>query len=129
MIIHHTGIVCSNDKAAELASFLTLIHGNLHIEEQYIPEFSCKCIMLEGIELIIPDGGPLLNWLTEHGDTIHHIAVKVDDVAKISEAMQDGGVRMVCEEPVKGIGGMLVNFIHPEELGIMIELVEVADEA
>lgn len=123
-ITNHVGIVCDDDKAAELGSLITLIYGDVPVRQQYIDEFQCDCIMLgSNFELLVPKGGPLLEWLAENGTAIHHVALKVDNVKELSEAMREGGLRMLCEEPVKGIIGS-VNFIHPEEFGIMIELVQ-----
>lgn len=123
MIVHHVGIICNKDAAQAIWDLLNIV-TNVRSDHKYVPEFDCDCIMLGGIELVIPKGGKLLERLNQYGASIHHVAVKVQDARAASNKLRESGIKLVQEDPVVGVGDILVNFIHPSVYGIMIELVQ-----
>lgn len=125
-MIHHVGIVTVNP-----GKFISLMEMMLSkefdVETKYIPEYKCHCAIIEDVEFVVPDeDSKIMNWVREMGGppVIHHIAIRVEDLKKTADILRLEGIRLISDEPVRGVGNMLVNFIHPEEYGIMIELVE-----
>ena len=79
------------------------------------------------IELVQPTGPdtPLAKFLEKRGPGLHHIALKVDDIAAALERLKGAGVRLIDEEPREGAGGKKVAFIHPKAMGgLLLELVQ-----
>ena len=61
--------------------------------------------------------------IERRGPGIHHITLRVDDLAAALAGLRDRGVRLVDEQPRLGAGGSLVAFIHPSAAqGVLIEL-------
>lgn len=127
--IHHVGILCSPTGYEKLMSIIDRIGGFHPHQELYVPEFACKCILHGNIEYIIPDKpGPLQRWFDDNqqnGVCQHHFALQVDDIEAAMERAKRLHHRLVTAEPVAGVGNTLVNFIHPADVGVMIELVQV----
>lgn len=140
-MLHHIGIIANPEnhdleRRYGFHSVLDLVHlvtgrtaqciGSLEIKQ-----WQCWCYMYNfGIasprfEIIVPYGGKLLEWANEHPlSSLHHIALKVNDVRRRSKYCYDRGVPILEPEPVGGVCGTLVNFIHPSYCGVMVELVE-----
>jgi methylmalonyl-CoA epimerase len=79
------------------------------------------------IELVQPTGPdtPLAKFLDKRGPGLHHIALKVDDIAATLERLKGAGVRLIDEEPRDGAGGKKVAFVHPKAMGgLLLELVQ-----
>lgn len=128
-IVHHVGLVVHTGTAYKVNEVLEEVLGKeLGWKQKDIPEFGCTCTMRDGVEYVVPYEGPLLEWLDNVGDgsPIHHFAIEVDDIEETCERLRENGLKLVCDEPVEGVGGMLVNFIHPAQLGVMIEIVQEA---
>lgn len=61
--------------------------------------------------------------IARRGPGLHHITLKVDDVAAVLARLRARGVRLIDEEPRPGAGGSLVAFIHPAAAhGVLVEL-------
>jgi len=66
-------------------------------------------------------------FLARRGEGLHHIALRVGDLAAAVEAMKARGVRLISEEIRVGAGGHRYVFIHPSSAnGVLLELVEEA---
>src|SRR5262249_59614839 len=77
---------------------------------------------LELLEATGPDS-PVARYLQKRGSGLHHIALRVDDVAAALALLKARGARLVDEQPRRGAGGTLVAFLHPSAgQGVMIEL-------
>jgi methylmalonyl-CoA/ethylmalonyl-CoA epimerase len=77
------------------------------------------------IELIAPlDGsGSIARFLDSRGEGMHHICVRVDDIASALEDLAAADVRLVDREPRQGAEGSLIAFVHPAALGgVLLEL-------
>ena len=78
-------------------------------------------------ELIRPldDSSGVARFLARRGPGLHHIAYRVDDVARAMVELASEGVRFTSEEPMTGAGGHRIAFIHPRSTGgVLVELVE-----
>ena len=95
-----------------------------------VKAFDCVCCLIGRFEYVVPKGGPLLKRLREVGDSLHHVAFRVQHIEKLSRMLRDQGIHLLLDDPVKGLPPMeKVNFIRPKYFGILVELVERADHA
>jgi methylmalonyl-CoA/ethylmalonyl-CoA epimerase len=128
--IHHIGIAV-NDIQKSLSKwrqYLTFTTGD--IEE--IKTRGVKVATLgfdEGplIELLEAVGSesPIKKFIDKHGEGIHHICFKTDDLDLKVRELKKKGIRFVQESPVLGAGGSRIIFVHPDNLnGVLIELKE-----
>ena len=77
---------------------------------------------LELLESTAADS-PIAKYLEKRGPGIHHITLRVDDIAAALAQLKSRGVRLVDESPRPGAEGALVAFIHPSSAhGVLIEL-------
>lgn len=78
------------------------------------------------IELMEPygDKGVVPNFLSKHGEGLHHISLLTDDIDAEDEHLAENGVKVMAKAP-KGIKDDRVMFTHPKETnGIVFEIVE-----
>ena len=66
---------------------------------------------------------PIRRFVTRRGAGIHHITLRVDDIAAALARLKARGVRLVDETPRDGAEGALVAFVHPASAhGVLVEL-------
>jgi methylmalonyl-CoA epimerase len=79
------------------------------------------------IELLEPtsDDSPIAKFLAKRGEGLHHVSLRVDDLAGTVERLKQNGVRLVSYEIKVGAGGHLYVFVHPSSAGgVLIELTQ-----
>jgi methylmalonyl-CoA/ethylmalonyl-CoA epimerase len=78
------------------------------------------------LELISPidkDSG-VARFLFARGETLHHVAVRVDDIAAEIARLAQDGVKLIDAVPRRGAHG-LIAFVHPKSTGgVLLELVQ-----
>lgn len=81
------------------------------------------------IELLEPtaDDSPIGKFLAKRGAGLHHIALHVENISGVFEALKAQGVRLISEDIQIGAGGHLYFFIHPSSAGGV--LLEVCQDA
>ena len=63
--------------------------------------------------------------IERRGPGLHHLTLRVDDIAAVLARLKARGVRLIDEEPRTGAGGRLIAFIHPSAAhGVLVELTE-----
>ena len=123
----HIGIAVSS--LAEAVPAFELLFGKQpdcfeEVTEQKVKTaiFGAGESRVELLEGTAPDS-PITKFVEKKGAGIHHLCVRVDDLAAEIKRLMDAGVRMIDEAPRKGAEGMLVAFIHPKSTaGILVEL-------
>jgi methylmalonyl-CoA/ethylmalonyl-CoA epimerase len=81
---------------------------------------------LELLEATAEDS-PIAKYVAKRGPGLHHITLRVDDLAGALAELKARGVRLIDEAPRPGAHGSLVAFIHPSSShGVLVELKEVA---
>ena len=82
--------------------------------------------VLELIEPLDPQQGPLARFLQNRGEGVYMIALEVDSLDSAIEELGAKGVRLIdADAESRGRGGPV--FIHPKSThGVLIELVEKA---
>ncbi len=132
----HVGVVVTQakfDKLIDIDGLIEIIPHKLNEQEmivyglERIEQWGCRCFMIEQTEFIVPDNVPenkLMQWAMrqEQEIGIHHIAYSVDNLVDFMKIYKDKN--WISPEPVQGVNGMIVNFIHPTQFGIMLEYVE-----
>jgi methylmalonyl-CoA epimerase len=78
---------------------------------------------IELLEPTEPDS-PVGKFLARRGEGLHHVALKVPDLAGAVERLKASGARLL-NDPRPGAGGHLYVFVHPESAGgVLLELVQ-----
>lgn len=128
--IHHIGIAV-NKIEKSLNKWTRLF--NLKKEEiEEIKDRGVRVVTLQFdhgplIELLeaVGDDSPIKRFINSHGEGIHHLCLKTDNLDQKVKELKREGIRFVQESPVSGAGGSRIIFIHPENLnGVLIELKE-----
>ena len=83
---------------------------------------------LEGsrIELLEPTepDSPVGRFLEKRGEGLHHMALKVPNLAAAVERLRAAGAHLL-NEPRPGAGGHLYVFVHPASTGgVLLELIQ-----
>jgi methylmalonyl-CoA epimerase len=79
---------------------------------------------LELLEATSEDSA-IAKFIAKRGEGLHHVALKVPDLAAAVARLKNDGVRLVSEEIKIGAGGHKYVFVHPSSAGgVLLELVE-----
>lgn len=126
-VLDHIGIAVS-DLPASLAFFRDTLGLHLEASEEIASQkvrahfLSTGQSSLEILEATAPDS-PIAKYLERRGPGIHHVALRVDDIAAALDHLKARGVRLIDERPRPGAEGALVAFIHPSAAhGVLVEL-------
>jgi methylmalonyl-CoA epimerase len=79
------------------------------------------------IELLEPtsDDSVVARFLAKRGEGLHHVALRVPDIAAAVDRLKSQGTKFVSEEIKVGAGGHLYVFVHPSSTGgVLVELCE-----
>jgi LAO/AO transport system kinase len=78
---------------------------------------------IELLEPAAPDSA-IAKFLTKRGPGLHHVALRVPDLAAAVERLRASGARLL-NEPRPGAGGHLYVFVHPASTGgVLLELIQ-----
>lgn len=78
------------------------------------------------IELLEPasPSSPIAKFIAKRGPGLHHIALRVDDLASATERLRQAGANLL-NEPRPGAGGHTYVFVHPASTGgVLLELIQ-----
>jgi len=79
---------------------------------------------LELLEATSPDSS-VAKFIAKRGEGLHHVCLRVPDLAAAVERLKRDGVRLVSEDIKTGAGGHKYVFVHPASAGgVLLELVE-----
>lgn len=125
--IDHLGIAVEDLEAAVQLFRDTL--GLPYAGEETVAEQKVKTAFFpvgeSSLELLEPTDpeSPIAKFLEKRGPGIHHIALRVEDVAQAISHFQAQGLRMIDETPRLGAHGAKIAFIHPKSTpGLLLEL-------
>ena len=66
-------------------------------------------------------------YLAKKGESVHHIAILVDDLNEALDYLKSKNVKLINEAPQKGADNMRIAFVHPHATpGILLELCQKA---
>lgn len=70
------------------------------------------------------EGSTISRFIEKRGPGLHHIALRVDDLASIANRLAAAGAR-ILNEPRTGSGGHTYVFVHPAATGgVLLELIQ-----
>ena len=127
--IDHIGIAVSSLQES-LSFWETSLGIELHAIEQ-VTEQKVRTAFLpvDGteIELLEPTSADssVARFIEKHGEGLHHIAIRVDDIEAALAEMKAKGIQLIDETPRIGAGGTRIAFVHPKAThGVLLELCE-----
>jgi methylmalonyl-CoA epimerase len=127
--IDHLGIaVRSLDEAVE---FYQRVLGFEVGGREVVPQERVRVAMapagesrLELLEATSEDS-PIARFIARRGEGLHHVALRVPDLAAAVARLKAAGARLVNDEIQIGAGGHRYVFVHPASAqGVLLELVE-----
>ena len=78
---------------------------------------------IELLEAVEPDS-VIAKFIAKHGEGLHHVALRVPDLASTVERLRSSGARLL-NEPREGAGGHVYVFVHPSSTGgVLLELIQ-----
>jgi methylmalonyl-CoA epimerase len=127
--IDHIGVAVEDLDAAialyEEAFEMPLEHRET-VEEQGV-EAALLGVGESHVELLRPLAGDTAvgRFLSKRGPGIHHTAYRCGDIDRALEQCRARGLRLIDDNPRRGIRGSRVAFLHPESTqGVLTELVQ-----
>jgi methylmalonyl-CoA epimerase len=67
----------------------------------------------------------IAKFIAKRGEGLHHVCLRVPDLAAAVERLKQDGVRLVSDEIKIGAGGHRYVFVHPSSAGgVLLELVD-----
>jgi len=127
--IDHIGIAVTN-----MQESLSFWETSLGIEPhgiQEVPEQKLRTAFLPvgdtEIELLEPTSADssVARFIEKHGEGLHHIAIRVDDIEAALAELKAKGIQLIDETPRNGAGGARIAFVHPKAThGVLLELCE-----
>jgi len=126
MHFDHLGVATTDADAAAERFGLLLDAPVVHEEEN--EELRFVFLELEDgyFELLEPLGedNPIASFLEQDGPGIHHVALRVEDVASALDVAREAGVDLIDESPRPGAWGHEIAFLHPRSTGgVLLEYV------
>jgi methylmalonyl-CoA epimerase len=126
-VLDHVGIAVS-DLQASLAFFKDVLGLHIETTEEIASQrvratfINTGQSTLEMLEATAPDS-PIAKFIDKRGPGMHHVALRVDDIAAALAHLKSRGIRLIDEQPRLGAEGALVAFIHPSmSHGVLVEL-------
>ena len=125
--LDHIGIAVSNINEA-LAFYRDALGLEIDAPEEvtsqrvrahFIPTGEAALELLEATA----DDSPIAKYVARRGPGLHHITLRVDDLAAALTQLKARGVRLIDDAPRPGAHGSLVAFVHPSSThGVLLEL-------
>jgi methylmalonyl-CoA/ethylmalonyl-CoA epimerase len=130
--IDHIGVAVE-DLDGAIALYETSF-GMPAAHRETVDEFGVEAVLLDvgdgHVELLRPLGPDtgVGRFLEKNGPGMHHVAYATDDIEAALAQVRDAGLRLIDEEPRRGIRNSRVAFLHPKSTGgVLTELVEPAE--
>ncbi|MFC1907458.1 methylmalonyl-CoA epimerase [Chloroflexota bacterium] len=126
--VNHIGIAVNDiDEAVKLyTEVLGLEVTNMEVVSDQNAKTAIIPVGETKIELIQSTSpeGTIAKFIENKGEGLHHVALEVDDIKGALQTMTDKGVRLIDENPRKGVENTNIAFLHPKGTKILLELVE-----
>jgi len=131
--IDHIGVAVE-----EIEPALELYRDSFELEvahREVVEEQGVEALLLDvgenHVELLAPLAAdtPVGRFLANQGPGLHHVAYQVGDIDAVLEKLKAAGMRLIDEQPRRGIRGSRVAFMHPRSsAGVLTEIVQPAGE-
>ncbi|HZQ67464.1 MAG TPA: methylmalonyl-CoA epimerase [Terriglobales bacterium] len=128
LTIDHLGIAV---KSLSAAKGLYEKLGMSISPEETVEQEKVRVVMVPAgesrIELLeaTSEDSTIAKFIAKRGEGLHHVCLRVPDLAEAVQRLKQDGVRLVSEEIKIGAGGHRYIFVHPSSSGgVLLELVE-----
>jgi len=127
--INHIGIAVNNiDDALQLyARTLGLNVGAFEVVEEQktrtaiIPVGDTKIELLEATD----SESPIAKHIERRGEGLHHLAFEVDNIESALAELKNKEIRLIDEQPRRGVEDTSIAFLHPKATGgVLLEVVQ-----
>jgi methylmalonyl-CoA epimerase len=129
--IDHLGIAV---KSLAAAKSIYQTFGLPISEEETVEHEKVRLVMVpmgeSRLELLeaTSDDSTIARFIAKRGEGLHHVCLRVPDLAAVVAKLRQGGVRLVSEEIKTGAAGHRYIFVHPQSTGgVLLELVDSAE--
>lgn len=126
--IDHLGIAVRS--LSQELSFYRDVLGLAVIQQETVEIERVNVAMLPAgnsrIELLeaTDDESTIARFIARRGPGLHHLAVRVDDLAQTVGRLREHGARLL-NEPRAGAGGHIYVFVHPDSTGgVLLEVIQ-----
>jgi len=131
-VLDHLGIAVRSLEASRVlyAALGVVVSGIEEVEHERV-RVAMLGVGESRIELLeaTAEDSAVGRFLAKRGEGLHHVALRVPDLAGAVERLRALGVRLVSEAIQVGAGGHRYVFVHPASAnGVLLELVEAAHE-
>ena len=133
-VLDHIGIAVENVETA-LAFYRDALGLEVELSEEVASQHVRAHFIGVGgaaLELLeaTSDTSPIARFIARRGPGLHHVTLRVDDLAAALARLKARGARLIDETPRPGAEGALVAFIHPASAhGVLVELKQAAEDA
>lgn len=100
-------------------------------DEEEVPAEKVRLVMIPvgetRLELLeaTADDSVIARFIAKHGEGLHHVSLRVPNLAATVQKLKADGVRLISDEIKTGAGGHRYVFVHPSSAGgVLLELVE-----
>jgi len=121
----------------QLSSMREILENKLGLTLEYeenLPQYNTRIAMYPVgdtyIEILESNkkGTEVSNWIDQHGESLFHICLEVDDIDAALVELRQKDVRLIDETPRIGHANSRIAFLDPASTGnLLIELVELAE--
>jgi methylmalonyl-CoA/ethylmalonyl-CoA epimerase len=122
--IDHVGIavrsIAQGRRSYEALGLSVLEEGEEEgVRSVMIPLGESQVQLLESSDKRTPVG----EFLSQHGEGLHHLAIHVDDISGTFEQMKRTGLKLISDEIEIGENGRLHFWVHPSAAnGVLLEI-------
>ena len=123
----------------QLSAMREILENKLGLTLEYeenLPQYNTRIAMYPVgdtyIEILESDkkGTEVSDWIDQHGESLFHICLEVDDIDAALTELRQKDVRLIDETPRIGHANSRIAFLDPASTGnLLIELVELAESA
>jgi methylmalonyl-CoA epimerase len=128
LTIDHLGIAVKSLAAAKgiyeklglAASSEEVVEGE-QVRVAMVPVGESRIELMEATS----ESSAVAKFIAKRGEGLHHVCLRVSDLAAVVERLKKDDVRLVSNEIKTGAGGHRYVFVHPSSAGgVLLELVE-----
>ena len=130
--INHIGIAVNNIDDALLlyAKTLGLTVNNFEVVEEQKTRTAIISVGDTKIELLeaTDSESPIAKFIERRGEGLHHLAFEVDDIESTLLELKENDIRLIDEQPRRGVEDTSIAFLHPKATsGVLMEVVQRKD--
>ena len=122
----------------QLSAMREILENKLGLTLEYeenLPQYNTRIAMYPVgdtyIEILESDkkGTEVSNWIDQHGESLFHICLEVEDIDSALIELKAKGIALIDDEPRIGHGGARIAFLNPASTGnVLIELAELPEK-